>query len=157
MYSVEDGELYAQATGQPRFKLITTSDSTARFEGVEATVTFHFASDGTLDSATHHQGPSVPMVRVERVELTAEGLTEFAGRYYSEEVETLFELKIEDGKLMAHNIRMEPITLTHRDKDEFSGSASFFGTIAFERSGNGQITGFMASNARTKQVWFKRQ
>ncbi len=41
VYTFEDGELFAQATDQPRFRLIPTSDSTVRFDGVEATVTFH--------------------------------------------------------------------------------------------------------------------
>lgn len=157
VYSVEEGELYAQATGQRRFKVVPNSDSTAAFQGVPATVTFHFEEDGTVNRATHHQGPSVPMKRVEKVELTADDLAAFVGRYYSEEVETLFEMTVEDGKLVAHNIRMDPLTLTPRDVDEFSSSAFFFKTIAFQRSGNGQITGFMGSNSRTKNVWFRRQ
>lgn len=157
VYSVEKGELYAQATGQRRFKVVPNSDSTAAFQGVPATVTFHFEEDGTVNRATHHQGPSVPMKRVEKIELTADDLAAFVGRYYSEEVETLFEMTVEDGKLVAHNIRMDPLTLTPRDVDEFSSSAFFFKTIAFQRSGNGQITGFMGSNGRTKNVWFRRQ
>ena len=96
-------------------------------------------------------------MRVEKVELTADDLAAFAGRYYSEELETLFEVKVKDGELVAHNIRMAPLTLTHRDGDEFSTGAFFFATIAFQRSGNGQITGFMGSNGRTRDVWFRRQ
>ena len=64
---------------------------------------------------------------------------------------------MEDGKLRAHNIRMAPLTLTHREGDEFSASASFFATVAFQRAGRGQITGFMGSNRRTKNVWFRSQ
>ncbi len=99
----------------------------------------------------------MPMTRVEKVELTAEDLAEFAGRYYSEELETRFEVKVEDGKLMAHHLRMAPLTLTHREGDEFSGSAFFLATVAFQRSGGGQITGFLAGNGRTTGVRFRRQ
>ena len=63
VYSVEDDKLYAQATGQPRFEVVPTSDSTAAFKGVEANVTFHFEDDGTVNRATHHHGQSVPMER----------------------------------------------------------------------------------------------
>jgi len=157
VYSVEDGQLYAQATGQPRFRLVPDSDSSAVFQGVEASITFHFEEDGTVNRATHHQGPSLPMERVEKVDLSAGDLVSFAGRYYCEELETRIEITVEDGKLVVHSIRMEPLTLTHTEGDEFSSSAFFFATIAFERSGNGQITGFMASNSRTKNVWFQRQ
>ena len=69
----------------------------------------------------------------------------------------MFEVTFADDKLMVHNIRMEPFELVHKDKAEFSAPRSPFATIAFERSGNGQITGFMGSNGRTKNVWFKRQ
>ncbi len=58
---------------------------------------------------------------------------------------------------MAHHLRMAPLTLTHREGDEFSGSAFFLATVAFQRSGGGQITGFMAGNGRTTGVWFRRQ
>ena len=156
VYTVADGQLHAQATGQPRFKLVATSDTTAAFDGVEATVTFHFRADGTVDSATHHQGGAMPMIRVEKVELTAEALAEFAGGYYSAELETAIELRVADEKLKAYGVRMEERTLSYRGADEFSGRFPF-ATLAFTRSGSGRITGFMASNGRTKNVWFRRE
>jgi len=157
VYSVEDGALYAQATGQPRINIIPTSDSTARFDGVDATVTFHFTDATTVDSATHHQGPSMPMVRVEKVELTTEQLAAFAGTYYSDELEMSIDIRLEDDSLVAHNIRMAPFTLTHGDGLEFSGGGFPYATITFERSGNGHIRGFAVSNGRTKGVWFRKQ
>ena len=157
VYTVEGGELFAQATGQPRFKLSPTSDSTASFEGVDARVTFHLEKDGSIKRATHHQGPSMPMERIEKIDLSLEDLAEFAGDYYSEEIETRFEIVLEEDKLIARNIRMDPLTLTYKEKDDFSASVFFFSSISFKRSGNGQITGFMGSNGRTKNVWFKRQ
>ncbi len=157
VYSVEDGQVFAQATGQPKFRVIPTSDSTFNFDGVAASVTFHFESDGTVDRATHHQGGNMSMRRVERVELTAEDLEEFANRYFCEELEVFYELKVEEGQLVIHNLRMEPIQLTHSEGDTFSSSQFFLATVEFRRSGNGQITGFFASNGRTKNVWFQRQ
>ncbi len=157
VYRVEDGELFAQATGQPEFKLTPTSDSTARFEGVNATVTFHFEDATTVDSATHHQGPSVPMVRADKVALTPEDLPQFAGRYYSEELETLIELRVESDTLVAHNIRMEPFHFTRQAELEFSGGGFPFASIKFDRAGNGRIIGFDVSNGRTKGVRFRRQ
>jgi CubicO group peptidase (beta-lactamase class C family) len=157
IYTVEDGELFAQATGQPQIKLTPTTDSTVTFVGVEASVTFHFEDDGTVRRATHHQGPSMPMTRIEKVELTTEDLEEFVGTYYSEEVETLFEIKLVEDTLKAYNIRMDPLALTHTDGDEFSAPVFFFASIEFQRSANDRITGFMASNGRTKNVWFRRQ
>ena len=46
--------------------------------------------------------------------------------------------------------------LAHRRDDEFSTEFTFLATIAFQRVGNGRVTGFLASNGRTKGVWFRR-
>jgi CubicO group peptidase (beta-lactamase class C family) len=158
VYSLEEGQLYAQATGQPRFRVNSTSDSTVAFEGVSVTNTFHFEADGSLERATLHQGGGDrPMKKTERVDLTAEDLAEFAGRYYSEEIETLYELKVEEGALTLNAMRLDPFPLSHRQGDEFSSSQFFLSTLSFRRAGNGRITGFEASNGRTKGVWFKKQ
>ena len=155
-YSVEDGQMFAQAAGQPRFRVTPTSDSTFDFVGVEASVTFHFADDGTVDTATHHQGGDAPMRRVAEVELTPEQLEAYAGRYFSRELEVFYDLRIVDGELTAHRIRMEPFALEHVSGDDFSGP-SFFASVSFRRAGNGAITGFTVANGRTKGVVFERQ
>ncbi len=156
VYTVEDGEMFAQATGQPRFRVIPTSDSTVTFDGVAASVTFHIDADGTVDSATHHQGGAAPMRRVDRVELTAEDLEAFAQRFFCEELEIFYEVRVGDGQLVIHNLRLEPITLTHSEGDTFSGDAFFLRTVEFLRAGSGRVTGFLASNGRTKNVLFRR-
>ncbi|MFG1691295.1 serine hydrolase domain-containing protein [Gemmatimonadota bacterium] len=156
VYSVEDGEMFAQATGQPRIRVIPKSDSTFTFEGVAASVTFHFESDGSVVRATHHQNGDAGMRRIEKAELTSEDLQAYVGRYFSEELETFYEITVEDGKLMANHRNMEPFALTHGEGDDFTGTVFFFASVAFERVGNGEITGFMASNGRTRNVWFRK-
>jgi CubicO group peptidase (beta-lactamase class C family)/ketosteroid isomerase-like protein len=155
-YTVDEGELYAQATGQPRFKVVPNSDSTAVFDGVNASVTFHFEEDGTVTRATHHQGGAVPMARVDRVELTFEQLRAYQGRYYSAEIETAYEIRLDEeaGNLQAHSLRLPPLTLTYVEDDEFRGA---FGKIIFERSGDDVVTGFKADNGRTRDVSFVKQ
>ena len=155
-YSIEDGEMYAQLAGQLRFRVIPTSDSTFNFDGISAAVTFHFDSAGFVDSATHHQDGDMPMRRVGRVELAAEDLEEYADRYFCEELEIFYDVIVEDGELMVHNLRLAPMTLTHTEGDTFTGNTYFLRTVEFRRAENGQITGFMASNGRTRNVWFHR-
>jgi len=88
-------------------------------------------------------------------ELTPAMLREYEGRYWSDEVEVAFEITLEDGELVARNIRLEPITLEAGNPDAFE--AAGVGTFEFQRSGNGEITGFMVDNGRTKNVWFERE
>ena len=162
VYTMEDGQLFAQATNQPQFEVNPTSDSTLAFVGVAATVTFHFNPDNTVDSATHHQGGNVPMIRVddsaeEEVELTHDQLAAFTGSYYSDELEIRYDVHLAGDTLQITNLRIDdPIILTHQSGDAFQGSMWFVSSIEFHRAGNGRITGFMAGNGRTNDVWFRR-
>ncbi len=155
-YSVEDGELFAQATNQPKFKVEPTSDSTFAFVGVQATVTFHFDDDGTVSRATHHQGPDSPMEKVVVPELTPDQLKGYAGRFWSEELETLVTVVLDDSTLMAHHRRLEPFKLTHTVDDEFAAGMWAYGTVRFARDPDGTVSGFLSGNGRTRDVWFRR-
>lgn len=156
-YTLEDGELFAQATNQPRFKVEPTSDSTFAFVGVQAAVTFHFEPDGSTTRATHHQGPDSPMEKIVAPPITPEALGEYAGRFYSDELETTYTLKVnEEGKLMAHHRRYEPFGVSHVGGDEFAGGQWFLGSIEFTRDPTGRVIGFEGGNGRTRGVWFRR-
>jgi CubicO group peptidase (beta-lactamase class C family) len=151
-----NGDLRASPQGQSTMVLVPTSDSTVAITGVEASVTFRFAADGSTSSAVLHQGGDNPMSRVgEDDELTPEMLEAYEGRYWSDEMEISFELVIEDGELVAHNFRLPAITLESGAKDTFT--AGVVGALEFKRAGNGEVTGFMVNNARTKDVWFERE
>jgi hypothetical protein len=154
--TLEEGKLYAQATGQGKLLLVATSDSTFTIQGVEASVTVHYEGDGTANRATLHQDGDAPMRRVEPVELTPEDLAAYTGRYFSEELEAFYQISVEEGKLVAENFRMASFSLTHREGDTFTGEQFFFGEVEFVRAGNGTVTGFLASNGRTRDVWFRK-
>ena len=87
-------------------------------------------------------------------EATPGALADFVGRYWSDEMEASFDVIIEDGQLVAHSFRLPPITLEAQAPDHFGGGG--VGAFEFKRSGNGEVTGFMVNNARTKDVWFER-
>lgn len=154
--TLEDGELQGAPEGRPSRILVPTSDSTLAVTGVEASIAFHFEDDGSTNTAVLHQNGANPLTRVEAShELTPEALMEYEGRYWSDEVEVAFELVVEDGELVARNIRLEVITLEAEDTDAFEVAG--VGTFEFERAGNGEITGFMVDNGRTRDVWFERE
>ena len=156
-YTVEDGKLYAQATNQPRFEVRPTSDSTFVFVGVpNASVTFHYEEDGSVKRGTHHQGPDSPL---ERIEVSEEGpdLTEYQGRFWSAELETLYTLKLnEEGELLAHHRWIDAFGLTHVTEEQFSGGQWFLGQIEFQRAPDGNVSGFTGGNGRTRGVWFQK-
>ncbi|MBO6574380.1 MAG: beta-lactamase family protein [Rhodothermales bacterium] len=155
-YTVEDGELFAQATNQPKFKVEPTSDSTFTFVGVPASVTFHFEEDGTTTRATHHQGPDSPMEKVVAPDMTEEELAAFTGRFINDELETIYTLTIEEGELKGHHRRLDSFTVTHLVDDEFTAGAWFLGGLKFQRDPTGKVIGFLAGSGRTRDVWFRR-
>lgn len=157
VYSIENGKMYAQASGQPRFETTPTSDSTFSFVGVAASVTFHYEKDGTVKRATHHQGTNSPMEKIPDDPITPEKLLEYEGVYYSVELETQYTLKVVDGKLMAHHRWYKPFAFTHSAKESFSGGQWFVGQIEFDRDPSGAVSGFSAGNGRTRGVWFQKK
>lgn len=156
-YTVEDGKLKGQATGQPQFAVTPTSDSTFTFVGVEASVTFHYEEDGSVERAIHHQGGNTPMERIDTsVPLTQAELEAYTGRYFNEELETVYTVVLEDSALTFHHRNYDSEGLTHVTGDDFSSGFWFLASVKFDRDPAKAISGFMGSNGRTRDVWFAK-
>ena len=158
-FTREGDTLYVQATGQQRLEIVPTSDSTFRLLAVEASVTFTRGEDGEVEGAIMHQnGANQPATRLEgeapeEWAPTEEDLADYAGRFYSEELETFYTLSVEEGELVMHQRRLGEVTLTAGEEDNFTGGNLSF---AFERARNGEVIGFYLSNVRTRDVRFGR-
>ena len=157
-FTREDDTFYAQATGQQRLEIVPTSDSTFRLLAVEASVTFLRDPEGDVEGLTLHQNGDNHATRLEGDEAeewepTAEDLADFAGRFFSDELETFYAFAVEDGTLVLHHRRLDRAELEPGEEDQFSGGGLSF---AFERDRNGQVIGFYLSNVRTRDVRFGR-
>ena len=155
-FTREDRTLYAQATGQQRLEIVPTSDSTFALLAVEASVTFLRGDDGEVNAAILHQNGDQRATRLEDDGVgewapTAEDLADFAGRFYSEELETFYDLAVEEGELVMRQRRLGRVPLNPGEEDSFSGGGFSFG---FERDRNGEVIGFYLSNVRTRNVRF---
>jgi CubicO group peptidase (beta-lactamase class C family) len=157
-FTREDDSLWAQATGQPRFQIVPTSDSTFRLTAVDASVTFHRNDEGEVDGLTLHQGGDQHATRLDdgsgKWEPTVADLEGFVGRYFSEEIETFFDIGMENDTLVLRQRRMEEAKLAAGDEtDEFFGGGF---TFEFERDRSHRVVGFYLSNGRTRDVRFER-
>ena len=158
-FTREDETLYAQATGQQRLEIVPTSDSTFRLLAVEASVTFLRGDGGEVDGAILHQNGDQRATRLADDEATEEwapteeDLADYAGRFYSEELETFYTFEVEDGELVAHQRRLGRFTLQPGEEENFAGGGLAF---VFERDRNGEVIGFYLSNVRTRDVRFGR-
>ncbi len=157
-FTREDNTLYTQATGQQRLEIVATSDSTFRLLAVDASVTFLRGEGGEVEGAILHQNGDQRATRLaddepEQWAPTAEDLADFAGRFFSEELETFYAFAVEDGELAMRQRRLGRVVLEPGDEDAFTGGGLSF---AFERDRNGQVIGFYLSNVRTRDVRFER-
>jgi CubicO group peptidase (beta-lactamase class C family) len=80
-------------------------------------------------------------------------LSSFVGSYYSEEIEPVYVMKIDDGKLVLHRLKNKPDTLRPITRDLFAASV---GSIRFKRNAQGQVSGFVLNGGRVRNVRFQK-
>ena len=155
-FTREGESLYTQATGQPRLEISPSSNSTFTITQFNASIEFHRNADDRVDSLTLDQGGEQHATRldIEAWEPTTAELAGFTGRYYSDEIETFYNLTLEQDQLTLHQRRMDDAELSPGEADTFSGGGF---TFSFERDRNEQVIGFYLSNVRTRGVRFARQ
>ncbi|MGD9588193.1 MAG: serine hydrolase [Pyrinomonadaceae bacterium] len=146
-------ELRLQVAGQPALPLKATSMTSFEVVGAPARITFNTGTDGAVEGITFHQGGEHPGKRL--VEKSSVDLNSFTGRFFSEELETFYDLSLEDGKLVIRHRRFGPVTLTHTNGDNFSGTLPVT-QVAFQRDSEGKVTGFEAGNGRARGIVFNK-
>lgn len=156
-FSREGSRYFAQATGQPRFEIFPTSAVRFRFEVVDAAVTFHEGEGGEVSSLTVHQNGDHPATRLRDAPWApdADALGAYTGRYYSQELETFYNVVVDDGSLVLRHRRLDDVKLTPAKEDRFAGGMPI-AEAEFVRDDDGRVTGMLASNGRTRGVRFER-
>ena len=90
-----------------------------------------------------------------RTQPSQQRLAEFTGTYYSPEIETVYRISVENGKLVARHQRHPNLELTDAGGDAFASDRWFFRSIAFTRS-EGAIDGFRLTGGRVRNLRFVR-
>ena len=80
-------------------------------------------------------------------------LADYVGRYYSDELDVSYEVRIEEGRLTARRTWETPVRLTPAYPDGFSAPGR---TVRFVRNGTGRVTGFRVFAGRALDVRFTR-
>ena len=86
---------------------------------------------------------------------TAEQLAEFAGNYFSEELDATYVVSVESGKLNAVNReeRKRPLNPTYKDSFALLSGAQF----EFNRDAQGRVAGFVVHAGRIRNVKFVKR
>tara|TARA_R110002049_G_scaffold242263_2_gene416085 strand:- start:244 stop:1680 length:1437 start_codon:yes stop_codon:yes gene_type:complete len=83
-------------------------------------------------------------------------LKEFEGDYYSEELKTVYSIRVRAEKLIIRHKRLSDIELSQVGKEKFSGTNYFPFEMEFLRT-NQKVIGFEISNFGAKKVKFERK
>ncbi len=100
-------------------------------------------------------GDSVSLYeRVQAANPTSEELETYAGTYRSDELEIPYRLRVDENMLVLHRMKAEPESLRATMKDVFLSDG---GTVRFERDESGDVSGFLLTTGRIRNLEFRRQ
>ena len=91
---------------------------------------------------------------VEAVTPTSAELREFAGAYYSDELDATYRIELDDGKLWLKRRKDRQRSLDPAYRDAFSGPP---GSLRFVRDAEKRVTGFLLNSGRILNFHFARR
>ena len=153
-FTREGDRYFAQATGQSRAEIFPSSENTFFYTIVDAQLTFHRESDGSVRRMTLHQGGNQEATRVVSTTLPASELAAYTGSYTSYELDTTYRLELEKGQLVSMHSRMGTLPLAARARDHFTAAGT---RIEFVRDAGSNITGMTLSGRGVENLVFERQ
>ncbi len=158
-FTREEDKIYAQATGQPRFEIFASSDTTFYLTVVEASITFHKSEEGEFNAMTLHQNGNHRGVRLTEPawEPSEDELAMYLGQYFSVELEAFYTIDLDkEGRMVLMHRRFANIPLKPETKDQFTAGFPIM-EMTFVRDEAGQVTGFKASSGRSFDILFEKQ
>jgi hypothetical protein len=137
------------------FVLIPLSEKRFQISAFDGEVMFESPSEGLRRIAITSPGRSkVILDALAPATPSAERLAEYAGDYYSEEIDSVYKLTVLDGKLTMKRKKYRPVEMTPVAKDVFTAAGS--GSIRFTRDKRNRVTGLVLSRGRIKNFRFDR-
>lgn len=150
-------DLMTKATGQDEFKVTGISDTSFVLKGFDIKISFPENLKTPSPHLTLYQSGRTHIApRVQEFNLTEMSFEEFCGTYYSEELETNYEVVMSNNRLMVKHPRLSDFSLSMSKKDGFSSSYWAFSSVDFVRDEKSQVVGFKASNGRVRNVFFEK-
>jgi CubicO group peptidase (beta-lactamase class C family) len=85
---------------------------------------------------------------------SAAQLAQYTGAFVSQEIDPVYRISLQDGKLALLRLRHKPDTLWPTMRDAFVGE---IGTLRFTRDANQQVSGFILDAGRIQNLRFTRK
>jgi hypothetical protein len=152
--SMRGGKLHiADGPADEGYELRAVSESRFKSASARVELIFEDSQPGGPIQFVLQRGDGQPNHFAEVPSFNPSGsqLREYAGIYSSDEIEPLYDVRLEKGDLVLHRLRNKPDMLHPVTLDLFAGS---IGSIRFIRSSSGKVSGFMLSTGRIKNMRF---
>ena len=94
--------------------------------------------------------------KFEPVSYDAKQLAEFTGLFWSENLNVLYKLVIQDGALRVSHNRSADFEITPYKADKFTSDAYYFDNVEFERDQKGSLIGFWIKTSNLGCQYFKK-
>lgn len=155
-FNQKEGSLFITATGQGTLPLEMINETQFRIRRIDAIITFIKDKDGDVNTLSFDHNGTVNSAKRITYDIDKSILEKYAGTYYSEELNTSYKLSIQDGQLIASHQRQDNTKLTALEQTTFTGNTWFFGILDFIIDKD-DVTGFMVSSERVKNLWFEKR
>lgn len=151
----KNGELYAQATSQRRFKLKADSETRFVFEPARIELRFRMDKAKKEPELTYKQGEfQLKVFPSTKLDARSINLNDYAGFYRSRELATEYRFFVEGDKLQMTHPRHPRMLATLAGQDTFM--APYLGKVEFIRNMQKEVVGFKASTGRVHNLRFDK-
>lgn len=151
----EKGQLYVQATGEDKQLMQAVSATRFWVEDYSQSIYFNRDKSGNIESVTYHK--SLCERRAPIPSKDALNLSIYEGNYYSRELNTSYQVVLEDGQLYLSNLRNGRFPLEQTWKDGFINERTHAPLVDFQRNAKGEIVSLAVSQFRSRNQVFKKQ
>jgi hypothetical protein len=152
----KENHLYAQISGDLPIQVFPESVDTFAYRIMDAKIQFHRTGSASAHKMTFWQGAfAISADRLPDDALLPPDPVEFCGRYYSDELGTVLEVKIGEKGLYIPFIRRSDLPLIPIARDKFAGQESSV-KLCFSRGSDGRVTELRFSLLDAWNVRFTR-
>lgn len=154
---IKDGKLTADVG--PGFPLNPVSKDRFQVVGAPIQITFEGTSNGHPQRmVVAAEGEAEPTVfeYLETVNLTPAQLADYAGTYYSDELDTRYVVVVKDGKLMLRRRKFDDSPLRPTFADSFT-ETEIGGDFKFTRDAGKRVSGFELNAGRVRHLQFSKE
>jgi hypothetical protein len=151
------GKLMGAPRGQAKSEFMPLAANRFFVEPVSAEVEFSPKADGGMAIKIVQGAGSMEGERVKLEAADSADLSQYAGSYWSEELETRYTMVVREGKLFAEHIRHGEVPLTTLFKDQFTGGQWFMPQVRFARDNSGRVNAVTLGGGRIRGIRFVKQ